>query len=609
MLQSIGTIQKRAGQYQTALLTFQQALRTLPIQFHQQDPRADPMPDAIRLSAYKEYLLTLIWEKADTWLDYAKRGAQSRPKLEQALRTYQLADQMIDRMRWEQSGQQSKLHWRRQTHALYERALETCYRLGNAEQAFYFFEKSRAVLLADKLNELGASQLLTPEQQSVERTLRRAVDNRLTNLSHLPSGSAERNRTHALLLTDQERVDGFVRQLEQTNSAYFRYKYDNWVPHLADLQLYLRQRKATFVSYFVGDSALYMLDVRSDHARLTRQLLATYRADAARYLALLSNPEQVNQSFGKFLALSYRLHTHLLAPLAQATGRIIVSPDGPFIPFETLSQSPTQAAYVIDKAAFSYTYSARLLLRQVEQTAGDVPDGDFLGLAPGRFAPALKQVPLPGSRVALEQIGGGFQAPMLLLDAEATRRAFREAAPSYQVIHLFTHATADGEPRLFFADSTLTLSELDHNTMKHAQLVTLAACETGAGIDQTGEGVFSLARGFAALGVPSVLTTLWSVQNKSTYQITAQFYRYLADGLPKDISLQRARQDWLRTAEGTDQLPSAWAGLILVGNTEPLETGGQRAWLGGLSGLLVGGLLQLGWRRWRRVRPVNIRLI
>ncbi len=609
ILKDISQIQRESGLHKTALITLQQALVTIPIQFRQYDIRANPTPETIRISAYKEYLLTLVWDKADTWLDYAKNSDQPRPRLIQALKAYQVADQMIDQMRWAQHGEQSKLYWRQQTRAFYEQALETCYRLNDTEQALHFLEKSRAVLLSDKLNELGASQALSPRQQTMERTLRRAVDSRLADLSRLTPGSAEHIRTRALLLTDQERVDGFVRQLEQTNPNYFRYKYDNWVPRLADLQPYLRQRQATFVSYFVGDSALYMLDVRPTLARLIRQSLATYRTDAARYLALISQPDQLNQSFGTFLALSYRLHTHLLAPLTQAAGRIIVSPDGSFIPFETLSQSPTRAAYAIDKAAFSYAYSARLLLRQVSSATGEGPDGDFLGFAPGRFAPSLKQAPLPGSQTALEQIGTGFQSSMLLQNADATRRAFQESAPLYRVIHLFTHATANGEPRLFFTDSTLALSELDRNTMKHAQLVTLAACETGAGIDQAGEGVFSLARGFAALGVPAVLTTLWSVQNKATYQISAQFYHNLADGLPKDIALQQARRDWIKNADGADLLPSVWAGLILVGDTEPLQTGDTSGWLGGLPGLLVGGLVQLGWRRWRRERAVNIRLL
>ncbi|QJD79327.1 CHAT domain-containing protein [Spirosoma rhododendri] len=611
-LDGIGRAQQQQGQYRAALITFQRALQTLPIQFHKPDLRANPEPATIRLSAHKEYLLTLIWHKADTWLAYAQTTSQPTPALTQALSTYRVADQMIDQMRWAQHGEQSKLYWRQQTRAFYERALETCYRLNNPEQALHFFEKSRAVLLTDKLNELGASRGLPPALQAEEQALRRAVDGQVAALSQLQPGSAAYTTARAALMSEQDRADAFTQKLERINSAYYRYRYDNWVPALTDLYQYLGQRQAAFVSYFVGDRALYVLNVQEGKAQINRHPLGRYQQTVREYLALLGKPETLNRSFSAFHALSKQLYSQLLAPLHLSPGRVIVSPDGPFIPFETLRESPDSPTYALDQFAFSYAYSARFLLRTMQSPGTDGTTSDFLGVAPVRFSPGLNQAPLPGSEAALRTIGDRFATPTLLLDKQATRRAFLDASASFRVVHLFTHALADSsgqEPRLFFADSTVSLSELGQGTLMNTQLVTLAACETGTGVEQRGEGVFSLARGFAALGVPAVLTTLWSVQNKSTYQITAQFYRYLADGLPKDIALQRARQDWLRTAEGTDQLPSAWAGLILVGNTEPLSAGGRRDWLGGLSGLLVGGLCQLGWRRWRRERTANTRLL
>jgi len=612
MLQSMGNLQKRAGQYQAALHTFQQALRTLPIQFQQQDPRADPSPDAIRLSAYKEYLLTLIWNKADTWLDWAKTGARPRQQLEQALRTYRLADQMVDRMRWEQSGQQSKLYWRQQTHALYERALETCYRLGNAEQAFYFFEKSRAVLLADKLNELGASQLLSPEQQATETRLRQTLDRQLADLRQLRPGSTAYAQAKTKLSVAQEQVDTFVQQLEVSNPAYYRYKYDNHVVSLAELTEYLNERPAAFVTYFVGDSALYSLCVQGAKTHLVRQPLGTYRQDVRAYLNLLGQPQQLNRSFPSFLTLGSSLHARLLTPLAVARGRVIVSPDGLFIPFETLSKSASEADYALKDFAFSYAYSARLLVRSGTSTVDRWGTGDFLGVAPVQFGTSLKQVALPGSEAVVRAIGKQFASARLLLNENATRQAFQNESPSYRIVHLFTHAVggqADQEPQLFFADSTLPLSALATNRLTNTQLVTLAACETGTGINQQGEGVFSLARGFAALGVPSILTTLWRVPNEATYQISSQFYKQVAAGVPKDVALQRARLTWLQQANGVDRLPSTWAGLILVGNADPLTTRKPSALLGSLSGLALGGAGLLGWRRWRRRRSANTQLI
>ena len=115
--------------------------------------------------------------------------------------------------------------------------------------------------------------------------------------------------------------------------------------------------------------------------------------------------------------------------------------------------------------------------------------------------------------------------------------------------------------------------------------------------------MFSLARGFLALGVPSVLTTLWSVQADATYTLTELFHQFLDEGLPKDVALQRAKQDWLNTAEGLNQLPAYWAGLIIIGDAEPLAQPHYNWWLvsGGI--LLIAGLSGWWFRRKRLPMP------
>ena len=167
ILNNIGVVYWQQHHYAGALSMYQRALKTLSV-LH--STRQNPAAEAIQLSSYKEYLLTLIHDKADTWLDFAK-ATHNRQYLHHALNTYRVADQMVDYMRWEHVGQESKLFWRTKTRNLYERAIETCWRLNDADAAFLFFEKSRAVMLTDKLNELGARQKLTPQQTTIQQTI------------------------------------------------------------------------------------------------------------------------------------------------------------------------------------------------------------------------------------------------------------------------------------------------------------------------------------------------------------------------------------------------------------------------------------------------------
>jgi CHAT domain-containing protein len=607
ILDNMGAVYWKQQRFELALRSFQKGLTLSRVITDSSAILKNPKPESIRLVADKEQLLTLLQDKADTWLSYAEATGNNRQRLLQALETYRVADQMIDYMRWDQSAQESKLYWRHKTRGMYERAIETCYRLGDTDQAFRFFEKSRAVMLADKLNELGARQQLSPELAGQEEKLRKAVSEQQAKLADTKPNTAAYASSQSALLARQDKLDNFHRQLERTNPAYYGYKYDSTVTSIAALQQYLRGQRASFVTYFEGDSALYVLGITPGNVVLERKPVGAYSQAVRPFMGLLADPDAMNRTatLARFTALGNALYQQLLAPLQVPAGRVIVSPDGSLIPFETLSRSASKPDYLVKSYAFSYAYSAHLLLRkEAHETRPEAYGaGDFLGVAPVSFAPRLGQVKLVGSDRALDPIADRFATSTLLTHEAATRRAFQDDVPAYRVIHLFTHATADTagqEPTLYFADSTLRLSDLGDGALRNAQLVVLAACKTGIGVSQRGEGVFSLARGFSALGVPSVLTTLWSVQNEATYRLTDSFYSYLDQGFSKDMALQRAKQDWLATAEGANQLPNYWAGLILIGDTKPLERPARWPWVaGGALLLLVAG--GLGW--WHRKRP------
>jgi CHAT domain-containing protein len=608
LLDNLGAVYWQKKQYLTALTYYQTGLNSIPINFRKSKITTLPKAEFIRTASQKEFLLTLIQDKADTWLDSAK-AVNNRQCLRYALETYKVADQMIDFMRWDHTAQESKILWRNKTRGLYERAIETCCLLGDTEQAFRFFEKSRAVMLADKLNELGARQQLSETQGQTEKELREAISIQQNKLAALTPDSAGYKPINDSLEEKQDKLDTFLKRLEASNPTYYRYRYDTTTTKLANLQNHLTVRNASFVTYFVGDSALYLLGVTRDKTTLRRQPVRSYSQTAQEFMALLADPVAMNRTanVAQFLKLGNTLYQQLLAPLNLPEGSVIVSSDGSFIPFEVLSRSAREPDYLVKNYAFSYEYSARLLLKTTAdhvKTASFLKN-DLLGVAPVSFSPVLRQVSLPGSDAALKLIADRFASPALFIGPEARRGMFRTEAANARVIHLFTHATADtsnNEPLLYFADSTLSLSELGDGGLMHTELAVLAACKTGIGANQRGEGVFSLARGFAALGVPSVLTTLWSVENKATYDITNLFYDYLHQGFPKDVALQQAKQDWIANAGGADQLPNYWAGLILVGDTKPLDRPVRWPWVAGATLLLLGG--GFWWRRRHRAKPV-----
>ena len=183
---------------------------------------------------------------------------------------------------------------------------------------------------------------------------------------------------------------------------------------------------------------------------------------------------------------------------------------------------------------------------------------------------------LLGADQSLKNIGANFSSPNFLLEQKATKREFLRELPSYTIVHLYSHARADStgaEPALYFYDSLLTLSELQTLDKLQARLIVLTACETGAGKQMKGEGVFSLARGFAAAGIPSTVTTLWEIDEKATYQLTELFYKYLQEGNAGDVAIQKAKLEFIASNDVEYALPYYWAPTILIGQTGVLQKG------------------------------------
>jgi CHAT domain-containing protein len=97
----------------------------------------------------------------------------------------------------------------------------------------------------------------------------------------------------------------------------------------------------------------------------------------------------------------------------------------------------------------------------------------------------------------------------------------------------------------------------------NVDLVVLSACDTGRG-EITGDGVMGLSRSLIAAGAPSVVVSLWAVNDRSTSLLMSDFYRQLQTNPNK---AQALRQSMLTTMKQYPN-PSDWAAFTLVGESD-----------------------------------------
>jgi CHAT domain-containing protein len=116
------------------------------------------------------------------------------------------------------------------------------------------------------------------------------------------------------------------------------------------------------------------------------------------------------------------------------------------------------------------------------------------------------------------------------------------------------------------ATGLLTAEELIGGDLSHARLVTLSACETGRGEENTGQGVLGLRSAFLAAGARGLLMSIWKVPDDATRMLMKQFYANLWQRkLPPLEALVDAQRALRNSPSEELASPVSWAGWVFVG--------------------------------------------
>jgi CHAT domain-containing protein len=214
---------------------------------------------------------------------------------------------------------------------------------------------------------------------------------------------------------------------------------------------------------------------------------------------------------------------------------------------------------------------------------------------------------ISGSAEEIDKINALVPNVRVFTGKEASEANFQRMAPDFDVLHLAIHGEADMEnaleSRLIFPvggenqDGVLHPYEL-YKLNLGAELVVLSACESGLGKLYNGEGIFSMARAFAFAGAPSIVMSLWKINDRTTSVLMESFYRELTKESPIDKALHKTKDVFLQSADELTAHPSNWAALVPIGNMSGFEWKSPfmfRWWMfilagAGLTFLLIGFL-------------------
>jgi CHAT domain-containing protein len=155
---------------------------------------------------------------------------------------------------------------------------------------------------------------------------------------------------------------------------------------------------------------------------------------------------------------------------------------------------------------------------------------------------------------------------LFFMGKEARVDKLRRYGQTAGKLHIAAHGIFRADNPMFsslkLGDTWLNLFDI-FNLQLGAELTVLSACETGMSAVWEGDELLGLARGFLYAGTPSLLVSLWTVNDRSTAMLMRGFYQALQQGASKGRALQEA----MIAVKAKFPHPYYWAPFILMGRS------------------------------------------
>ena len=636
-----GFNQKKKEDLQKALNYYQQAIIANSQLFSDIDQFSNPQAD----EAISEIqMLAVLKKKA---LCYEALGDITFSNTTESTRNFQAAfdaitvsTDLIHQIRTGFISEDSRIFLSENQESTFFDAVNICYKLyeltsdvAYAYKGYEFTEKSKSASFLAAVKDSKAQEF-----GEVPDSLINKGDILKLNISNYKEMLFEENQQadpdtqrialyNSKLFQYSEQYSKLVTYLEDYYPNYYSFKYGNEVVDINSVREKLNQHDA-IIEYLIQEpdennnaGKLFRFVITEDEFEFSANNIDnTFVEDIENVYQFLTNPAYLHtgiDDYKLYSESSFELYSKLLGDIKdELEGKqLTIIPDDKlsYIPFDALLTAMPDTSkmnfrnlpYLVHDFSISYTYSTTLHYNYFEK--GKEASKDLLAFAPNyinddrdvtdisTFRSGLS--PLPAVEKEVEYISK-FVTSDIFKDEFAQEKDFKELASDYDILHLAMHTilndTLPMYSRLAFAkptnnsgdDGWLNTSEI-YNMQLQARMAVLSACNTGSGKLQKGEGVMSLARGFLYAGCPSIIMTLWEVEDESGALIMKDFYRMLSQGKSKDEALRLAKLSHIKSADPLKAHPHYWLGYVAVGNSEPLFTSKDLYFMLALFGIII----------------------
>lgn len=239
--------------------------------------------------------------------------------------------------------------------------------------------------------------------------------------------------------------------------------------------------------------------------------------------------------------------------------------------------------FLIEDYAIAYLPSASVLSFALRKNLSRASLALVVG-DPVYADPKYRRRPLEGALVEADTVARYATHALVLKREEAEEQVVKSVAGAMDLLHFATHGELNKEDpmqsRILLAaaqpdsvnNGDLTVAKI-FNLDLNAVLVTLSACQTAQLAGETGsvslgDDLVGLTRSFMYAGTPSVVASLWVVDDAATLAWMRAFYdAWLHDGISKMQAARRAALAMLADPGDPDWVfPYFWAAFVYLGD-------------------------------------------
>ena len=484
---------------------------------------------------------------------------------------------------------------------LYTNLIDLLQQSGRYEEAFEYVERAKARSFLDQISKgrINLRAGASPDLIKREKELNSAIAfsrQQLTKLRQASGDQQDRQKIASIttqLQADESRYSALLRDLQINNPEAASLRTITIAP-LAEIQRLL-DADTTLVEYYVMPSQVLAFIVTRDSFRtvplnvnqeeLTKMVSGLLQQQEIGTTVDLTAkaPDTWSTSRGEIRLVRamkadglQTLHNWLVEPLRPhlKTRKIGIVPHAAlhYVPFAALTRDGSR--YLGDDYALFNLPSASVLpfIQQKRK-----PNATNL-LVLGNPTPTEPLPSLGSAEQEAKDIAALYNTQPLL-GKEATEQAVWGRSGKAGILHLAAHGIYNANNPLFstlflagnnqaedsHSDGRLEVREVYELDLQATNLVILSACQTQLGNLSSGDEVVGLSRAFLYAGTPSVVASLWSVDDGATGLLMQQFYKHLKAGMEKAEALQAAQREV--RANPRYASPFYWAAFTLTGDS------------------------------------------